>query len=139
PFPNRVRDGLFTWEGKTYDLPKTDNIQKNAIHGFACRRPWRVVDQGADAGSAWVTGAFRGSVDAKDCVGLWPADYEIRVTYRLGANRLRVAAEVTNPDKVPLPFGLGYHPYYRLPFAPGLAPDDCTVSVPAATFWDLTD
>ena len=139
PFPNRIRDGRFHWEGKDYQLPRTDHIQKHAIHGFACRRAWRVVEQGADEGGAWLTGAFRASVDAVDCVPLWPADYEIRVTYLLGANRLRVTAEVTNPDTVSLPFGLGYHPYFRLPFVHGVAAADCTVSVPAASFWDLTD
>jgi aldose 1-epimerase len=49
PFPNRIRDGRFTWDGREYRLPPNDPAMKNAIHGFACRRPWRVVDQGADA------------------------------------------------------------------------------------------
>ncbi len=89
PFPNRIRAGRFRWEGKDYQLPLNDSVKQNAIHGFACRRPWRVVGQGADANAAWLTGEFRGSVDAKDCAGLWPADYELRITYRLTANCLR--------------------------------------------------
>src|SRR6266436_4622520 len=40
PFPNRIRDGRFTWAGHTYQLPLNDPAQKNAIHGFACRVPW---------------------------------------------------------------------------------------------------
>jgi aldose 1-epimerase len=139
PFPNRIRDGRFTWEGKEYALPINGPGGKNAIHGFACRRPWRVVDQGADGTSAWITGAFRGSLDAPDCRSLWPADYEIRVTYRLSRRALRVEANVHNPDRVPLPFGLGYHPYYRLPFAVGVAAEECTVEVPARSFWELSD
>src|SRR5215813_5149846 len=58
PFPNRIRDGRFTWEGKEFHLPLNDPAKKNAIHGFACQRVWRVVDQGADAASAWITGEF---------------------------------------------------------------------------------
>jgi aldose 1-epimerase len=139
PFPNRIRAGRFQWEGKDYELPHTDTVHHNAIHGFACRRPWRVVDQGADANAAWLTGEFRGSTDARDCAGLWPADYVLRVTYRLGGNRLSVEAEVTNPDRVSLPFGLGYHPYFRLPFVAGVAPADCMVTVPAGSYWELTD
>jgi aldose 1-epimerase len=139
PFPNRIRGGRFSWEGKDYQLPLTDTIHGNAIHGFACRRPWRVVGQGADANAAWVTGEFRGAKDAKDCAVLWPADYQLRICYRLGGNCLRVEAEVVNPDKVTLPFGLGYHPYYRLPFVAGAAPADCTMSVPARSYWELTN
>jgi aldose 1-epimerase len=139
PFPNRIRDGRFTWDGRTYQLPLNDPAQKNAIHGFACRRPWRVVGRGADAAGAWLTGEFHGARDAADCRDLWPADYLLRVTYRLTADGLAVEAEVVNPDAKDLPFGLGYHPYLRTPFAPGAAADDCTVQAPARALWPLTD
>src|ERR1041384_3746168 len=46
PFPNRIRDGQFTWKGRTYSLPKIDGTKKNAIHGFVCRNPWRLVEGG---------------------------------------------------------------------------------------------
>jgi aldose 1-epimerase len=139
PFPNRIRDGRFTWEGQTYQLPLNDPAQKNAIHGFACRHPWRVVDRGADATSAWITGAFHCSQDAPESRPLWPADHEIRLTYRLGDGWLRLEAEVVNPDRVPLPFGLGYHPYFRMPFTSQGQADDCLVTVPARSFWRLEE
>ena len=46
--------------------------------------------------------------------------------------RLRLEAEVHNPDTVELPFGLGYHPYFRLPFAGTDKADDYGIEVPAA-------
>ena len=39
PFPNRIRGGQFTWDGKKYQLPLNDSTQQNAIHGYACRHP----------------------------------------------------------------------------------------------------
>jgi aldose 1-epimerase len=139
PFPNRIRDGRFTWDGRTYQLPLNDPAGKNAIHGFACRHPWRVVAQGADADGAWLTGLFRGSIDAPEDRALWPADYQLTLTIRLGANNLRLQAEVFNPDTKPLPFGLGYHPYFKLPFTPSGNAADSLVQVPARSFWSLTD
>jgi aldose 1-epimerase len=139
PFPNRIRGGRFTWAGKEYQLPCNESGGKNAIHGFACQRPWRVLDHGADGTGAWVTGEFRGSVDARDCAGLWPADYQLRITYRLTPGRLRLQAEVSNPDAKPLPFGLGFHPYFRLPFTAEGKADECRVRVPARSFWQLAD
>jgi aldose 1-epimerase len=139
PFPNRIRAGRFTWAGKDYQLPLNDPTQKNAIHGFACRRPWRVLGSGAGADSAWVTGAFRCSADDPASRPLWPADHELRLTYRLGRGTLRIEAEVSNPDGVPLPFGLGYHPYFRLPFAGEGNRDDCTIHVPAGEYWELAE
>ena len=141
PFPNRIRDGRFCWEGKTYQLPCIDSTRKNAIHGFACRVPWRVVDQGVSAHDAWVTGEFHAAQDfgrLKDFGTLescWPADHRIRLTYRLAQNRLSLEARVDNPDSKALPFGLGYHPYFRAD-CDGAA---CLVQVPAAASWELQE
>jgi aldose 1-epimerase len=137
PFPNRIRDGRFTWDGKEYQLPKNDGAHVNAIHGFAFDRPWRVVDRGADGDSAWVTGEFRGSADASDRSAFWPADYQARVTYRLRDAGLHIKAEVSNPDGRPLPFGLGYHPYFRVPLVPNSSAVDCTVQANARQVWEL--
>jgi aldose 1-epimerase len=134
PFPNRIRDGRFNWYGKHYELPRNDPAGKNAIHGFACRRAWRIIDQGGNADSAWLTGEFHGARDAPDCATFWPADYRIRVTYRLTRDRLRVEAVADNPDQVPLPFGLGYHPYFLT--APAA---ECRIQAPARQYWQLDE
>jgi aldose 1-epimerase len=137
PFPNRIRDGRFRWDGKDYQLPVNDEAKKNANHGFALRHPWRVLGHGADATSAWLTGAFQASTDAPDTLSLWPADHAIQLTYRLLADRLCLDIEVHNPDRVPLPFGLGFHPYFRMPSGPGEDASACTVKVPARQHWKL--
>jgi aldose 1-epimerase len=136
PFPNRIRDGKFDWQGKTYQLPLNDSTLKNAIHGFAVKRAWRIIDQGADAGSAWITGEFQCSVDAPETLALWPADYRLRVTFRLHDRILRVEAQADNPDSKPLPFGLGFHPYFAI--APFAGPQ-AIVNVGAAKIWELAD
>jgi aldose 1-epimerase len=139
PFPNRIRDGRFTWDGRDYQLPCDDPAQKNAIHGFACRHPWRVAGHGTDSTSAWITGVFRCSTDAPDSRSLWPADHEIQLTLRLSAGSLRLEAEVHNPDRIGLPFGLGYHPYFRMPFASSASAVECQITVPARSMWKLEE
>ncbi len=139
PFPNRIREGRFAWEGKTYQLPLNDSTNKNAIHGFTTRKPWRVVDQGADGGSAWLTGEFHGSKDAPESLAHWPADYVLRMTYRMAAGVLRIEATVRNPDTKSLPFGLGYHPYFSVPLTAGETEADCKIEAPARGLWELQD
>jgi aldose 1-epimerase len=84
-------------------------------------------------------GQFRGSLDAPDSRELWPADYQLTLTIRLGVNRLRLDAEVFNPDTKPLPFGLGYHPYFTVRSDIPGDPTRFLVRVPARSYWPLTD
>lgn len=139
PFPNRLRGGQFTWQGQEYQLPLNDASKKHAIHGFAAWHSWRVVDQGADEAGAWVTGEFSASRDAPETLPLWPADYRLRLTYRLSERTLRLEAAVHNPERKPLPFGLGYHTYLRLPFQSGHSEQDYWVKCPARAYWELDE
>ncbi len=139
PFPNRIRDGRYAWEGKEYQLPRNDSTGKNAIHGFACRHPWRILDQGTDADSAWMRAEFWGSRDAPESLAQWPSDYRLRLTFRLGQRSLRLEAEVDNPGEGSLPFGLGYHPYFRVPLVPGSEDRQCQLEVCARQYWELVE
>lgn len=115
PFPGRLREGKLPFDGKTYQLPLTESSKLHAIHGFTPRTPWRVIDSAGGADSAAVTGQFNLRQDSPASLAHWPADFHLNVTYRLFADRLRVEAAVENLGPGPLPFGLGYHPYFRLP------------------------
>lgn len=124
PFPGRLRDGRFTFDGKTYQLPLTDNTKLHSIHGFTPRNRWRVTDSNGDTDFAFVTGEFNLKKDLPEALPTWPADFVFNVTYRLYANKLRVDASVKNLGPGRLPFGLGYHGYFQLPDAN--APDIST-------------
>lgn len=115
PFPGRLREGKLTFGGKTYRLPLTDSTKQHAIHGFTPRNAWRVIGSTSGADGASVTGQFNLRKDLPASLDHWPADFNLNVTYRLSADRLRVEARVENLGPGPLPFGLGYHPYFRLP------------------------
>jgi aldose 1-epimerase len=131
PFPNRIRDGHFGWNGHEYQLPKNDSTKQNAIHGFTPREPWGLLDCGADATSAWILTAF-------PCQSTWthhwPAGSIFQLRIRLSARALRYEAKVTNFDRErrPFPFGLGYHPYFA-------ATPDCRIQTPARSRWELVE
>jgi aldose 1-epimerase len=115
PFPGRLRDGRMTFDGKTYQLPLTDNTKLHSIHGFTPRNRWRVIDSNGDGDFAFVTGEFNLKKDLPEALPTWPADFRFSVTYRLYADKLRVDARVENLGPGRLPFGLGYHAYFHLP------------------------
>ena len=139
PFPNRLRDGRLHFAGQDYQLPLTESSGRHAIHGFAPRTPWRVIDTSTGMESASVTGELQLSRDLPGGLTLWPADFILRLTYTLSANQLAVDAEVINPDDKPLPFGLGYHPYFKLPDRPDLMADDMLLRADTAELWLADD
>lgn len=136
PFPNRIREGRFSWNGTSYELPESlvgYEGSGNAIHGFCLDRPWRVTEQTESR----VTAEFQTSIDAPERLPLWPADAKICVSYSLSGNCLRADFTVTNPDSTPLPWGLGTHAYFRIPVASDSASEHCTVHAPTAKCWEL--
>ena len=133
PFAGRIRGTSFRFRDKQYELEAGDG-QGNAIHGFVFNRPWRITDQAPDR----VVGQFQASLDDKSLAERWPADFRITVEYRISGNTLTSELLVENPDERPLPFGLGMHPYFRVPLG-GARADDCRVTVGVGNCWELED
>lgn len=131
PWPNRMAHSRFTWGGVEYEVPVTEEATGASLHGFACRTPWRVVQTREDS----VTGEWILSRDAADMAALWPADAGIRVTYQVQPTRLTVTSEIFSNDDRDLPFGLGFHPYFRVP-----GPfDQWLLQCDASEIWPLAD
>src|SRR5688500_4758386 len=47
PFPNRVKRGSYTFEGKTYQLDINETARGNHIHGLVANRKWMSEGTGA--------------------------------------------------------------------------------------------
>lgn len=134
PFAGRIRERAFTFAGRTYKLPKGDDLG-NAIHGFVFDRPWRVIEQTPRR----VVGQFQASVDEPAILEMWPADFRITVTYQLSGSTLAGEVFIENPDERVLPFGFGSHGYFRVPLGAGGVANDCQVRVPVSTAWELSN
>lgn len=136
PFPNRIRGGRFTWEGRQYaiDLDEVQNDGRgNAIHGFCLDLPWRVTSHNGQIAVA----EFQLSRDAPQRLRFWPTDFLIEMRYEVGPAVLRADVRIANPSDKPLPWGFGTHPYFRLPLGRDSDPARCTIQADAAEFWEL--
>lgn len=131
PWPNRIAGSRYWWDGVEYEVPVTQPATGASLHGFACRTPWRVISHTDDS----ITGEWILSRDAPQMSAMWPADAGIRVTYQVAQTSLTVSSEVFTADDRDLPFGLGFHPYFRVPgpFEQWLLQCD------ADQFWPLAD
>lgn len=137
PYPNRIRDASFAFQGRNYSLPV--NNGRNSIHGFAVNAAWDVVEHAADSKSARITGRYQLSRHSPQHAEQWPADAILEVTYTLTGRRLAMAVAITNPTAKDLPYGFGIHPYFRLPFDPQGDLDQTRVVLPASRSWVLDE
>jgi aldose 1-epimerase len=137
PFPNRIKDGRFAFQGRTYQLPATNG--PNAIHGFAMASAWDVIEHAATADQAFIVGRYQISKQSPEARSLWPTDAILQMRFSLAGRRLSMAVTVSNPTAGDLPYGFGIHPYFQLPFPPGGDPGRTQVVLPASKYWVLKD
>ncbi len=131
PWPSRIDGARFTFQGIEYLLPVNEPSLGNAIHGFACERPFRVTRQGPH----YVT-AILDSSEHPDLKSIWPWPFILEITYEVG-NGLRLRARITNSGNSTMPFGFGAHPYFHAPLDPRASRAAITVQLDADSRWPL--
>jgi len=126
PFPNRIREGQFSFQGERY----TVNPPR---HGFVRDKAWGVSEHGASAeAGAWITSRFDAAAYPSEILGQFPFPFQLEVTYRLKNTRLEIETSAENAGERDMPAGYGIHPYFRRP-ASG------TLTVPARHRLELAD
>lgn len=105
PWPNRLRDGRWTWQGAELQLQVTSPEAPNAIHGLVGWQPWALLDAAPDHASV-------GTVIAPHPG--YPFRLAAAVDYALAPDRLTVTLRVRNDGTEQAPFGAGFHPYFSV-------------------------
>ena len=106
PYPFRIKGGEFTYWGIKRLVPQTHPNFTDPIHGDGWRCPWDVEKQ--DATSVCLTLKHNKETDKG-----YPFSYEAKIVYRLNENSLEVEMSLTNKGLLPMPCGLGLHPYFN--------------------------
>ena len=128
PWPNRVGDGRFSWQGSDHQLDLSEPERSNAIHGLVRWLPWTLDD----AGEASLRLACRLTPRPG-----WPGPLRLADTYTLGEDGLAVTTAAVNEGGAgACPFGLGWHPYIA---AFGGVVDDLQLRLPANVAYTSDD
>lgn len=107
PFPNRVRDGKYSFEGVDYQLSRNETGRTHALHGFVSDEVFEVIDQKRN--SVTLKHSYQGGKDG------YPFPFELEVTYSIVRNHtFRLSYKITNTGTQNMPCGFGWHPYFNL-------------------------
>ena len=105
PWPNRIEDGAYEFDGNRYQLPITEPERGNAIHGLVRSEPWTT---GAREPHRVVMEYLLEPAPG------YPFALELAVEYALSESGLSVQTTATNVGEDACPFGSGQHPYVTL-------------------------
>jgi aldose 1-epimerase len=104
PWPGRLRDGRYRFDGAEHRTPMTERERRNALHGLTTERRWREIR----SSSRRLTLAH----DLRPEHG-YPFSLALEAEYELAARRVVVTLRATNVGSTPAPFGAGLHPYLK--------------------------
>jgi aldose 1-epimerase len=102
PWPNRLEDGSYELSGRKGTAALDEPPRRNAIHGLVRWQRFATVDRSEAAVTL--------SCDLVPQPG-YPFALGLEIGYSLSEEGLSVTARATCKDDVPVPFGIGFHPY----------------------------
>ena len=110
PFPNRIKDGEYSYGEQTYRLDRNDSFYDNAIHGLVYDRFFTFHKELSNTREAKLElnyssdGTFPG----------FPFSFDLRLIYNFSnTGETSLTLEVENKGYQSFPFGMGWHPYFR--------------------------
>jgi aldose 1-epimerase len=114
PWPNRVQDGSYEFEGRRHQLPLNQPEEQNAIHGLVRWARWNVGEREPN----------RVVMEHLLCPQPgYPFALEVAIEYLLSEEGLMVRTTARNVGAETCPYGAGAHPYLTV----GTATVDSTV------------
>lgn len=115
PFPVRMSTGtVMNFEGEQYHWPINDSKHHAALHGFTTQRKFSLEH---------MSNGIKATLNYDGSLSHYPFPCELHVNYFFeGPGHFSMEFTVENLGKRPLPYHVGWHPYFRLGEQPKLEP-----------------
>lgn len=116
PWPNRIADGAYRWEGEDQQLPITEPARNNAIHGLVSDQVWECVAHEDDFVEV--------AVKIPPQQG-YPWYVRMAASYQLDEHGLQARFSADSPHEK-VPYAFGWHTYLS---AGGAPTDECRLTL----------
>ncbi len=125
PWPNRLRDGRYTFGGVPRQLYLSEPAKGNASHGLVRWVEWDLLDQTTSS----ITVGHRLHPQPG-----WAWVLELTTVYALADDGLTVTTTAQNVGEGEAPYGYGMHPYLSIE---GTPVEEVTLTVPGARWLEV--
>ncbi len=116
--PNRISGAKFTFEGRDYHFPMNEPELGNFLHGELHKSVLRCIDRGKN----YAVFLFRALPEAPYTT--FPHAFTLLVAYSLEKDGMHQRISITNDSEQNMPFALGCHTTFALPFKEGGKAED---------------
>ncbi len=132
PFPNRLKDGNYEYDGKKRQFPINDLATNNAIHGLSRDVEMDVLSTNTFEDSASISLSYFAEGTNKAYPYPFLFDVLINISEEKG---FEVNMKCTNESDVRIPIGIGWHPYFKI----GSSINDLNFEMPDCKMIELDD
>lgn len=108
PFANRIKDGKYTFEGKSLKFPINVAQENNALHGLVFDKTFNLIESDIDEKFAKVVLEYE---EDKQSTG-FPFTYKLQLIYTFKENKMDLEMKIKNTSSNSFPFTVGWHPYF---------------------------
>lgn len=115
--PNRIADGCYTFEGRTYRFPITIEKEHNYHHGILKSQPFQVSKALERDDEVLVECRYYSNPGCDAIFRDFPHAFKCKITYRLTAGGLEQEVMFANRSTQRMPLGVGFHTPLNIPFA----------------------
>ncbi|MFD1824391.1 MULTISPECIES: galactose mutarotase [Mumia] len=102
PWPNRLEDGTYEFDGVTYEVALNETEEHTALHGLVHDVEWEIVEQ--------MSASVGLQADVPRVAG-YPFSIRLDLAYMVSDAGLAASLVATNTGEGDAPYGSGFHPY----------------------------
>ena len=110
PFPNRINQGKYSFEGCEQNLRINEKSRNNALHGLVFNKKFDY--QKSQITDTFISITFESKISKTEFAG-YPFELKFQITFVLNENSLEIQIDTQNTGKTKAPFGVGWHPYFK--------------------------
>ncbi|MEG9249239.1 aldose 1-epimerase family protein [Arthrobacter sp. Soc17.1.1.1] len=126
PWPNRIADGRYSFDGVDHELPVNEPERGTALHGLVFDIPWTLVEHSASAVTLGCT------IEPTEA---YPFTVALHARFSVGPDGFRTDVTALNTGSRRAPYGVCPHPYLLA----GPSPlDEWVLELPASTVLTVT-